>query len=137
MVTAAGNGIGRATAKMFACEGAKVIATDIDDSALSDIPDVIPRRLDVTDPEAIQRFSAETGSIDVLFNCAGFVHCWNNSRVYGARLGFFFQPERSVHVPPHPGVSTRHARAWRRVDHQYVFRGLERERGAEPVCSTA
>ncbi len=74
VVTAAGNGIGRATAKMFACEGAKVIATDIDDLALSEIADVTPRRLDVTDSEAIQRFTAEIGSIDVLFNCAGFVH---------------------------------------------------------------
>jgi len=74
VVTAAGNGIGRATAKMFACEGAKVVATDIDDSTLSEIADVTPRRLDVTDSEAIQRFTAEIGSIDVLFNCAGFVH---------------------------------------------------------------
>jgi 2-keto-3-deoxy-L-fuconate dehydrogenase len=74
VVTAAGNGIGRATARMFACEGAKVVATDIDESALSGVPDVIRRRLDVTDPEAIQRLAAEIGSIDVLFNCAGFVH---------------------------------------------------------------
>src|SRR5271166_247422 len=74
VVTAAGNGIGRATAKMFACEGAKVIATDINDLALSEIADVTPRRLDVTDSEAIRRFTAEIGSIDVLFNCAGFVH---------------------------------------------------------------
>jgi 2-keto-3-deoxy-L-fuconate dehydrogenase len=74
VVTAAGNGIGRATARMFACEGAKVVATDIDESALAEIPDLIPRRLDVTDPEAIQRLAAEIGSIDVLFNCAGFVH---------------------------------------------------------------
>src|ERR1700751_5977511 len=74
VVTAAGNGIGRATAKMFASEGAKVIATDIDDSTLSEIAEVTPRRLDVTDSEAIQLFAAEIGSIDVLFNCAGFVH---------------------------------------------------------------
>jgi 2-keto-3-deoxy-L-fuconate dehydrogenase len=74
VVTAAGNGIGRATAKMFASEGAKVVATDIDESALSDLPEVTVRRLDVTDPEAIREFTAEIGSIDVLFNCAGFVH---------------------------------------------------------------
>jgi 2-keto-3-deoxy-L-fuconate dehydrogenase len=74
VVTAAGNGIGRATAKMFAHEGAKVVATDLVDSALSDLPDVLRRRLDVTDAEAIHRFAAEIGPIDVLFNCAGFVH---------------------------------------------------------------
>jgi 2-keto-3-deoxy-L-fuconate dehydrogenase len=74
VVTAAGNGIGRATAKMFAAEGAKVVATDINESALPDLPDVTRRRLDVTDPEAIREFTAEIGPIDVLFNCAGFVH---------------------------------------------------------------
>jgi 2-keto-3-deoxy-L-fuconate dehydrogenase len=74
VVTAAGHGIGRATAEMFAREGAKVIAIDIDEAALSAIPDVSPCRLDVTDQEAIQRLAAEVGAIDVLFNCAGVVH---------------------------------------------------------------
>jgi 2-keto-3-deoxy-L-fuconate dehydrogenase len=74
VVTAAGHGIGRATAEMFAREGAKVIAIDIDEAALSAIPDVSPCRLDVTDQVAIQRLAAEVGAIDVLFNCAGVVH---------------------------------------------------------------
>ena len=74
VVTAAGHGIGRATAAMFTREGAKVIAIDIDEAALFSIPDVIPCRLDVTDREAIQRLAAEIGAIDVLFNCAGVVH---------------------------------------------------------------
>lgn len=74
VVTAAGSGIGRATAAMFAREGAKVVATDIDKAALDTIPNVTPWRLDVTDKEAIQRLAAEVGSIDVLFNCAGIVN---------------------------------------------------------------
>jgi 2-dehydro-3-deoxy-L-fuconate 4-dehydrogenase len=74
VVTAAGHGIGRATAAMFAREGATVIATDIDEPALSSIPNVTTRRLDVTDREAIRRAAADIGAIDVLFNCAGFVH---------------------------------------------------------------
>jgi 2-keto-3-deoxy-L-fuconate dehydrogenase len=74
VVTAAGHGIGRATTAMFAREGAKVIAIDIDEAALSSIPDARPCRLDVTDREAIQRLAAEVGAIDVLFNCAGVVH---------------------------------------------------------------
>src|SRR5207249_4698101 len=74
VVTAAGHGIGRATAAMFAREGAKVIATDIDELALSTIPDVTSRRLDVIDRDEIRRIAAEIGSIDVLFNCAGVVH---------------------------------------------------------------
>ena len=56
VVTAAGHGIGRATAAMFAREGAKVIATDIDEAALSSIPNVSPCRLDVTDREAIREW---------------------------------------------------------------------------------
>lgn len=74
VVTAAGSGIGRATAEMFVREGAKVIATDINESAVSAIPGVTACKLDVTDRTAIQRFAAEIGAIDVLFNCAGFVH---------------------------------------------------------------
>jgi 2-keto-3-deoxy-L-fuconate dehydrogenase len=74
VVTAAGHGIGRATAAMFAREGAKVIATDIDEAALSSIPNVTACRLDVTDRGSIQRLAADIGAIDVLFNCAGCVH---------------------------------------------------------------
>ena len=74
VLTGAGSGIGRATAEMFVREGAKVMATDIDESAVSAIPEVTARKLDVTDRAAIQRFAAEMGTIDVLFNCAGFVH---------------------------------------------------------------
>ena len=74
VVTAAGHGIGRATAAMFAREGASVIATDINEKALAEIPNVTARKLDVTDREEIQRFAADLGAIDVLFNCAGIVH---------------------------------------------------------------
>jgi 2-keto-3-deoxy-L-fuconate dehydrogenase len=73
VVTAAGHGIGRATAAMFAREGAKVIATDIAEAALLSIPNVTACRLDVTDRSAIQRMAADIGAIDVLFNCAGVV----------------------------------------------------------------
>jgi 2-keto-3-deoxy-L-fuconate dehydrogenase len=73
-VTAAANGIGRATADMFAREGAKVIATDIDEAGLGSIPNVRPIQLDVTDREAIRRAADTVGAIDVLFNCVGIVH---------------------------------------------------------------
>jgi len=75
LVTAAGQGIGRATALAFAAEGAAVTATDIDDSKLADLPKNIARkRLDVTNSEAIATLAKELGALDVLFNCAGFVH---------------------------------------------------------------
>lgn len=76
-VTAAGQGIGRATALAFAREGASVIATDLDERLLVELagqPGITTRRLDVTDAAAITAAVAEAGRIDVLFNGAGFVH---------------------------------------------------------------
>jgi 2-keto-3-deoxy-L-fuconate dehydrogenase len=77
VVTAAGQGIGAATARAFAREGAKVWATDVDAGKLSElegVEGVATRRLDVLDKAAIGKLAEEAGRIDVLFNCAGFVH---------------------------------------------------------------
>ena len=78
MVTAAGAGIGRASALAFAREGANVWATDIDVDALNRIqkenPIIRCFMLDVTDSAAITRLVNKIGQVDVLFNCAGFVH---------------------------------------------------------------
>ncbi|WP_374303482.1 SDR family oxidoreductase [Ferrovibrio sp.] len=77
VVTAAAQGIGRASAIAFAREGAKVIATDLNEARLKELgslPNIRTRRLDVLDPAAIAAFAAEVGAVDVLFNCAGFVH---------------------------------------------------------------
>jgi 2-keto-3-deoxy-L-fuconate dehydrogenase len=77
-VTAAGQGIGRATAVAFAREGAGVVATDINESALrklqSECELLEVRVLDVTVPSAIDECVAAIGPLDVLFNCAGYVH---------------------------------------------------------------
>ena len=74
VVTAAAQGIGRAAAELFAREGAQVTATDIDEGRLAQVAGCAHRRLDVTDAAAIEAFAAETGGVDVLFNCAGYVH---------------------------------------------------------------
>ena len=78
LITAAGQGIGLATALAFANEGAEVVATDINQDTLNSLsnenPRIESRLLDVTKPEEIQQVAEETGPIDVLFNCAGFVH---------------------------------------------------------------
>lgn len=77
LVTAAGQGIGRATADAFLREGAQVIATDINPETLAELaglPGCTARRLDVTDGTAVQAAAAEIGRVDVLFNGAGFVH---------------------------------------------------------------
>jgi 2-keto-3-deoxy-L-fuconate dehydrogenase len=73
-VTAAGAGIGRATAEAFAAEGADVIATDINEEALSQLKGMTTRRLDVLDSAAIAEAARDAGAVDILFNCAGFVH---------------------------------------------------------------
>ena len=73
LLTAAAAGIGRATAEAFAREGARVVATDIDVAGLASLKGET-RKLDVRSNEAVQALAREIGAIDVLFNCAGFVH---------------------------------------------------------------
>jgi 2-keto-3-deoxy-L-fuconate dehydrogenase len=73
VLTAAAAGIGRATAQAFAREGARVIATDIDVDGLAGL-DADKRKLDVRSTEAVMGLARDIGPIDVLFNCAGFVH---------------------------------------------------------------
>ena len=77
LVTAAAQGIGRATAEAFAAEGAQVIATDVNESKLvqlNGMPGLSTRRLDVTDADSVFEIAADIGAVDILFNCAGFVH---------------------------------------------------------------
>jgi 2-keto-3-deoxy-L-fuconate dehydrogenase len=77
LVTAAAQGIGRATALAFAREGSKVIATDVNQEKLSGLKDtegLTVRTLDVLDAAAIHALAADLGAVDVLVNCAGYVH---------------------------------------------------------------
>ena len=76
LITAAGQGIGRATAMAYATEGATVWATDINPKtlgSLSDNPSITTRVLDVTDVTSIRTVVEDVGTPDILFNCAGFV----------------------------------------------------------------
>lgn len=73
LITAAGQGIGRAIAEMFASEGATVIATDINAAALTELIGCRTRVLDVRNPADISTVATEVGAIDVLVNCAGIV----------------------------------------------------------------
>jgi 2-keto-3-deoxy-L-fuconate dehydrogenase len=73
LITAAGQGIGRATAELFIAEGATVIATDLKPALLEGLA-CTTKPLDVTDKAAIQALIGSLPQIDVLFNCAGFVH---------------------------------------------------------------
>lgn len=76
--TASAQGIGRAAALAFAKEGAKVIATDINEEKLKELaaesPNITIEVLDVLKSDAVKAFAAKIDKVDVLFNCAGFVH---------------------------------------------------------------
>jgi NAD(P)-dependent dehydrogenase (short-subunit alcohol dehydrogenase family) len=78
IVTAAGQGIGKATAIAFHKEGASVTATDLNEKTLTDLNKEFPKikifTLDSTDNNAIKKFSDSMNKVDVLFNAVGFVH---------------------------------------------------------------
>jgi 2-keto-3-deoxy-L-fuconate dehydrogenase len=93
IITAAAQGIGRATAEAFARAGARVIATDINEAKLREldgIPGITTRVLDVLDGEAVKAAAAEIGRVDILFNCAGVVHNGTVLEMSEADLEFAF-----------------------------------------------
>jgi 2-keto-3-deoxy-L-fuconate dehydrogenase len=94
VITAAGQGIGRASAIAFAREGAQVIATDINADTLKtlekEVPGITVAKLDVLDLAAIEAFGKATGTIDVLFNCAGVVHAGDILQATEADWDFAF-----------------------------------------------
>jgi 2-keto-3-deoxy-L-fuconate dehydrogenase len=75
VVTAAGQGIGRAIAEKLALEGAKVYASDLDVSKLDGLPrGTVKNKLDVLSTKAVNAYAAKVGTIDILVNAAGYVH---------------------------------------------------------------
>ena len=80
LITAAGQGIGRASALAFARAGAKVFATDINDASLAELDQVdgvSALKMDATNAENVASILSDVGPLDVLFNCAGVVHAGN------------------------------------------------------------
>jgi 2-keto-3-deoxy-L-fuconate dehydrogenase len=93
LVTAAAQGIGRASALAFAKAGARVVATDINGDALAAIGNetgVTPKVLDVLDEAAVKALVSEIGRVDVLFNCAGVVHGGSILEMKDSDLDFAF-----------------------------------------------
>jgi 2-keto-3-deoxy-L-fuconate dehydrogenase len=91
LITAAAQGIGRASAEAFARAGAKVVATDINMDKLAELDGmagITTRRLDVLSTEAVAAAVAEIGHVDVLFNCAGIVHSGTVMEMSEADLDF-------------------------------------------------
>lgn len=93
LVTAAAQGIGKASAIAFARAGAMVYATDINEAALADLrghEGIAVRKLDVLDDTAVNAAVADIGRVDVLFNCAGVVHAGSILEMKDADLDFAF-----------------------------------------------
>ena len=93
LVTAAGQGIGRASVDRMVAEGARVIATDVNAglvAGMADLPGIEARVLNVLDGAAISALAAELGPVDVLFNCAGFVHAGDVLTATEAEWDFAF-----------------------------------------------
>lgn len=93
LVTAAAQGIGRASALAFAAAGAKVFATDVNEALLGELKGgkgIETRKLDVLDDMAIRSLVAEIGTVDILFNCAGIVHSGSILEMKDADLDFAF-----------------------------------------------
>lgn len=93
LITAAGQGIGRASAERMAREGAHVIATDVNDALLAElaqVPGVTARHLNVLDGAAITALMEAVGPVDILFNCAGVVHAGTVLQATEAEWDFAF-----------------------------------------------
>jgi 2-keto-3-deoxy-L-fuconate dehydrogenase len=93
LITAAAQGIGRASVEAFVAAGAQVIATDVNEAKLAELAgmhNVTTRVLDVLSAEAVKQAVAEIGQIDVLFNCAGVVHSGTVLEMSDADLDFAF-----------------------------------------------
>lgn len=93
LITAAAQGIGRASVEAFVAAGAKVIATDVNAAKLAELDgmaNVTTRLLNVLSADAVNAAVAEIGHIDVLFNCAGVVHSGAVLEMSDADLDFAF-----------------------------------------------
>ena len=91
LVTAAGNGIGRAIAEGLGRAGVEVWATDVNEAALAGLDGLKTRKLDVLSDEAVAALTSEIGRIDILVNCAGFVHAGTVLDCTSDELDFAFQ----------------------------------------------
>ena len=135
-ITAAGQGIGRASALAFAAEGANVIATDINEAALKSLDGekgITAKRLDVLDTNAVSALIAASGDIDVLFNCAGFVH--SGSILEASDEDFDLAMNLNVRsmIRTIRAALPGDAGARQRRDHQHRLRRLLAQRPAEPL----
>jgi 2-keto-3-deoxy-L-fuconate dehydrogenase len=141
VITAAAQGIGRASAIAFAREGARVIATDINMAALeglkTEAEGITVAKLDVLDAAAIEAFGKATGTIDVLFNCAGVVHAGSILEATEADWDFAFNLNAKAAFRMIRAFLPGMLAAGKGFDRQHVVGGVERQRACRTASSTA
>ena len=137
LLTASGQGIGRATAEAFLAEGARVIATDLDKAKLAGLEGAECHALDVRSTEAVEALARAVGPVDVLFNCAGYVHHGSILECSEADWDFLLRPQRQIDASDHQGRAARHAGARPRLDRQRRVRRLVGARHPRTATSTA
>ncbi len=138
LVTAAGQGIGRAIAEAFVAEGASVIATDVDESKLAGLASAKRLKLDVRSTGAVEALAkevaAEFGALDVLVNCAGYVHHGSVLDCSEQDWDFSFDLNvKSMHRTIKaflPAMLQKQGR----LDRQHLIGGVVDPRRSRPLC---
>ena len=137
LVTAAAQGIGRAIAEKFAAEGAKVIATDLDagQTARAARQAAQARRARRGRYRGVRRtrWPREFGPLDILVNCAGYVHQGTVFDCSDKRLGFFVRSQRQIHAPHDQDIPAGDAGEEIRLDRQHRVRGVIDPRRSQPL----
>ena len=136
LVTAAGQGIGRASALALAAEGAEVWATDVDAALLeryAGVARIRTARLDVLDRAAIVALFAPLPPLDLLFNCAGIVHNGSALDATDDDLDLRVPPQCPLAAVDDPGGAAGDARQGRRQHRQHGEHRLEHQGAAEPL----
>ena len=125
LVTAAGQGIGRAISEAFIAEGATVIATDVDPGKLDGLAAARRDKLDVRSTAAVDAFAEQVtrafGSPDILVNCAGFVHHGTVLDCSEGRLGVLVRSQRHLDPSHAPRVPAGDAGKAAGLDHQHFL----------------
>ena len=124
--TASGAGIGRATAMAFAREGARVIASDIDEAAFADLKAAGVAecvKLDARDTKAVEAEAQRLGLRRCAVQCRGLRPPRHGARLLGGGLGLLLRPQRQVDAPHHQGVPAGHAGQGRRLHRQRRLHG--------------
>src|SRR5215467_1701926 len=130
LITAAGQGIGRAIAEAFAAEGARVIATDLEEKKLEGIKSVKRRKLDRGDRCAREGDRDRARRTRRARQLRRLRASWQRARLLRAGLGLLLRSQREIHASNDQGIPPWHAAEKGGLDCQHFFRGVVDPRGS-------